>query len=59
MKALVHAFMRRRDYQVDMSLEYFLESMMAGGTAHHIHCVEPEILHYKGIGFPLLFKKVT
>jgi hypothetical protein len=59
LKALVHAFMRRRDYQVDVSLEYFLEFMMASGTAHQIHCVKPEILHYKRISFPLLFMKVT
>ena len=47
--------MRSRDYQVDMSIEYFLEFMIASGTFQHIHCVEPEILHYKRISIPLLF----
>jgi hypothetical protein len=55
LKALIHAFMRRRDYQVDVSLKYFLEFMMASGTAHQIHCVKPEILHYKRISFFLFF----
>ena len=56
---LVHAFMRSRDYQVDMSIEYFLVFMITGETSQHIHCVEPEILHHKRIGFPLLSIKVA
>ena len=51
--------MRRRDYQVDVSIEYFLVFLLACGTAQHIYCIESELLHDKRIHVLLLFNEVT
>jgi hypothetical protein len=51
--------MRRRDYHIDVSIEYFLVFMMAGRAAQQIYCIKSELIHYKRIVVLLLLIKVT